>query len=50
MGWDPKRETTPPPKPSAQVYQEHVRILREIKAPEKLIKIAESVSASAGKK
>ena len=37
-------------KPPAQVYQEHVQILREINAPEKLIKIAEQVSASAVQK
>jgi len=34
------------PKPAPRVYQEHVQILRDIKAPEKLIKLAERVADS----
>jgi hypothetical protein len=34
-------------RPEPKVYQEHLQILREIKAPEKLIQIAERVASEA---
>ena len=46
---------TAPPNPAAvktepRVVQEHVSILREIKAPEPLIEIAERVAATAAQR
>lgn len=47
MLWKPR--IAPPPvthvKPAARVYEEHVKILRELKADERLIEIAERVAA-----
>ena len=34
-------------RPEPQVYQQHLQILREINAPEKLIQIAERVASEA---
>lgn len=48
MSW--KSHDTPPaphaPKPPDRVYREHVQILRDIKAPEKLIELAQRVADS----
>jgi hypothetical protein len=40
------RPTPEPAKPPDRVYREHVQILREIKAPEKLIELAQRVADS----
>ena len=42
----PVAHRAPDAKPPVRVYQEHVAILREINAPEKIIQIAERVAAA----
>ena len=46
MNWKHRAAPHAPqvPKPPDRVYREHVQILREIRAPEKLIELAERVA------
>ena len=40
--------SVPESKPAPKVYREHVDILREMRAPEKIIEMAERVAAENG--
>ena len=53
MTWKSRSAPVPPAeriRPEQKVYQDHIAILREMKAPEQLIKIAEKVAAENTKK